>query len=144
MNEKESMIEDFRRDLQLVGRHLTQLGFRYVPELDAVSPTKVALLYAGKHVAFIFTLAFRTQVVDASVVRCVDGKLHPGGDEGYSSDLVSYLITHYDFRGQLRPMPELSLSASSTARDVSALVGLLLLPCSTKLIADKPGSLPKQ
>lgn len=144
MNDKQRLVEEFRRDLQTVGRYIETSGFLYAPELDVVTPTMVALAYVGRYVAFVFTLAFRNQVVDASLIRCIEGKLTPGGEDGYSASLVAYLVNHCDFRGQLRPMPGLPDTASKTARDLSALVALLLLPCSSKLLADKPDSLPKR
>lgn len=135
--------DDFRREVEEAASILTLHGFRRAPQLDSETPTTTSVVYAGKNIAFTFTLDIRDQAIDLVVTRYFDGKLVATWDGGYSSSLFTHLLNRCGFRGRPTPATPLPPTASNAKRTLSALANLLAQPCSANLLADRADALPQ-
>ena len=142
MNMEPISSEEFRYEVEKAAGVLVARGFQRARQLDIETPTLATVVYAGRNVAFVFTLDKRDSVIDLVVMRYRDGKLLATCDGGYSSNLFSYLVDYCGFRGRRVRAASLSPPASKVKRMIAALMNLLEQPCAKHLLADRSDALP--
>jgi hypothetical protein len=138
-------IEDFRTRSPLWLVALEKAGFERSPELEETSSMTASLVYAGEHVAFVFSLDFRDQCVDAEVVKVRNGKLFHNWDGGYSSNVFGHLVKHERYRGGANGANWEARSNASMGSLEEAIKGWLNLleTAGENLLRDSPDSLPR-
>lgn len=120
---------------------LQSLGFRRIPHLEETRSTYGTLVYAGKHVGFIFSLDVRDECVDASVVRVENGKIKTLSEGGYSANIFGHLETYAGYRGWPRSPAQDQAEVSPLQQMVDSWVELLK-DTGHNLLSDRPDVLP--
>lgn len=143
MSDEPISINEFLREVEEAASIVRSHGFQHAPQFDSETPTTVSVVYVGHNVAFTFALDIRDQAIDLVVTRYRDGRVLSTWDGGYSSSLFIHLVKHCGFRGRPIPSANIPPTASKARRVLSALVNLLVQPCSASLLADRADALPQ-
>jgi hypothetical protein len=136
MNDRNISVDDFYRSVENAAGPPLAHGFERALRFESKTPVTATAVYTGKNIAFIFSLDIRDQAIDLEVAKCREGELLMNPDSGgYLSSVFGHLVRR-GFRGRPVSAVPLPPAASWAERRCFALVGLLSLPCSARLIAD--------
>lgn len=135
--------DDFRCGVAEVASLFTSHGFQRATQLEHDTQTTASVVYAGRNIAFIFTLDIRDRAVDLVVTKYRNGKLLTNWEGGYSSSLFEFLVYHCGYRGSLVSASNHSTTtASGIKQKTVALTNLLSLPSAANLLKDHQDALP--